>query len=113
MYKLHEEQRLSIRIMHRILQEIKAGIYQDLSRLPPEVEIAETLMRRRERDTSTKADIHERDDGYLQKCREVAQQAADYFGWTRVSCVRDGKLRSIEDIHEELYARIKSCLEEV
>ena len=77
------------------------------------VEIAETLMRRRERDTSTKADIHERDDGYLHKCREVAQQAADYFGWTRVSCVRDGKLRSIEDIHEELYARVKSCLEEV
>lgn len=77
------------------------------------VEIAETLMRRRERDTSTKADIHERDDRYLHKCREVAQQAADYFGWTRVSCVRDGKLRSIEDIHEELYARVKSCLEEV
>ena len=72
------------------------------------VEIAETLMRRRERDTSTKADIHERDDGYLHKCRE-----GDYFGWTRVSCVRDGKLRSIEDIHEELYARVKSCLEEV
>ena len=77
------------------------------------VEIAETLMRRRESDTSTKADIHERDDRYLHKCREVAQQAADYFGWTRVSCVRDGKLRSIEDIHEELYARVKSCLEEV
>ena len=77
------------------------------------VEIAETLMRRRESDTSTKDDIHERDDGYLHKCREVAQQAADYFGWTRVSCVRDGKLRSIEDIHEELYARVKSCLEEV
>ena len=77
------------------------------------VEIAEALMRRRESDTSTKADIHERDDGYLHKCREVAQQAADYFGWTRVSCVRDGKLRSIEDIHEELYARVKSCLEEV
>ena len=77
------------------------------------VEIAETLMRRRESDTGTKADIHERDDGYLHKCREVAQQAADYFGWTRVSCVRDGKLRSIEDIHEELYARVKSCLEEV
>ena len=43
MYKLQEEQRLSVRIMHRILQEIKTGIYQDLSRLPPEVEIAETL----------------------------------------------------------------------
>ena len=44
---------------------------------------------------------------------EKMQQAADYFGWTRVSCVRDGKLRSIEDIHEELYARVKSSLEEV
>ena len=43
MYKLQEEQRLSVRIMHRILQEIKTGIYQNLSRLPPEVEIAETL----------------------------------------------------------------------
>ena len=77
------------------------------------VEIAETLMRRRESDTGTKADIHERDDGYLHKCREVARQAADYFGWTRVSCVRDGALRSIEDIHAELYTYVKSCLEEV
>ena len=77
------------------------------------VEVAETLMRRRESDTGTKADIHERDDGYLHKCREVARQAADYFGWTRVSCVRDGALRSIEDIHEELYTYVKSCLEEV
>ena len=74
------------------------------------VEIAETLMRRRERDTSTKADIHERDDGYLHKCREVAQQAADYFGWTRVSCVRDGKLRSIEDIHSEIWALVEKEL---
>ena len=77
------------------------------------VEIAESLMRKRESDTGTKADIHERDDGYLHKCREVAQQAADYFGWTRVSCVRDGRLRSIEDIHEELYAHVQSCLEEI
>ena len=76
------------------------------------VEVAETLMRRRESDTGTRADIHERDDGYLHKCREVARQAADYFGWTRVSCVRDGKLRPIEDIHEELYEYVKKCMEE-
>ena len=37
------------------------------------VEVAETLMRRRESDTGMKADIHERDDGYLHKCREVAR----------------------------------------
>ena len=76
------------------------------------VEIAETLMRKRESDTGTKADIHERNDKYLHQCREVARQAADYFGWTVVSCVKDGKLRSIEDIHEELYSYVKKCLEE-
>ena len=56
------------------------------------VEIAETLMRKRESDTGTKADIHERNDKYLHQCREVARQAAAYFGWTVVSCVKDGKL---------------------
>ncbi len=76
------------------------------------VEIAQSLMRKREADTGTKADIHERNDAYLQKCREVAQQAAAYFGWTVISCVQDGKLRSIEDIHAEAYRHVKQCLEE-
>lgn len=76
------------------------------------VELAETLMRKRETDTGTSADIHERNDAYLRKCRAVARQAAEYFGWTVISCVRDGALRSIEDIHEEAYAHVKRCLEE-
>lgn len=76
------------------------------------VEVAESLMRKRESDTGTKADIHERDDGYLRRCRAVAQQAAAYFGWVTVSCVRDGALRSVEDIHEEIYSHVKKCLEE-
>ena len=76
------------------------------------IEMSEALMRKRESDTGTKADIHERDDAYLHKCREVARQAAAYFGWTTVSCVRDGMLRTIEDIHEELYTYVKACLED-
>ncbi len=76
------------------------------------IEMSEALMRKRESDTGTKADIHERDDGYLHRCREVAKQAAAYFGWTTVSCVKDGQLRTIEDIHEELYIYVKACLED-
>lgn len=76
------------------------------------VEMSEALMRKRESDTGTKADIHERDDEYLHRCREVAKQAAAYFGWTTVSCVKDGQLRTIEDIHEELYTYVKACLED-
>ena len=74
------------------------------------VELSEQLMRKREQRTGTKADIHERDEEYLKKCREVARQAAAYYGWRRVSCVKDGALRSIEEIHEEIYAIVTSCL---
>ena len=74
------------------------------------VELSEQLMRKREQRTGTQADIHERDEEYLKKCREVARQAAAYYGWRRVSCVKDGALRSIEEIHEEIYAIVTSCL---
>ena len=76
------------------------------------VEMASALRHRREQDTNTKADIHEMDEAYLRRCRETAREAADYYGWTVVNCVKDGTLRSIEDIHEEIYARVKACLEE-
>ena len=72
---------------------------------------AEELMRRREEQTHTMADIHERNDGYLRQCRATAAEAAGFYGWTVVPCARDGVLRSIEEIHEEIYAHVKKCME--
>lgn len=76
------------------------------------VELSEQLMRKREQSTGTHADIHERDEDYLKKCRDVALHAAEYYGWRTVSCAKDGVIRSVEDIHEEVYAIVKSCLED-
>ena len=76
------------------------------------VELSEQLMRKREQSTGTQADIHERDEDYLKKCRDVALHAAKYYGWRTVSCAKDGAIRSVEDIHEEVYAIVKSCLED-
>ena len=76
------------------------------------VELSEQLMRKREQSTGTQADIHERDEDYLKKCRDVALHAAKYYGWQTVSCAKDGAIRSVEDIHEEVYAIVKSCLED-
>ena len=42
----------------------------------------------------------------------MGRLAADYYGWTVISCVRDGKIRSIEDIHEEIYRHVRHCLED-
>lgn len=76
------------------------------------IEFTEQLMRHREQATGTHADIHEQDLDYLKTCRKTAAEAADFYGWTRIACVRDGVLRSIEDIHEEIYQLVKHCLEE-
>lgn len=75
-------------------------------------DFTEKLMRRREQDTHTHADIHEQDLSYLAACRETGRDAARYYGWTVIECVRDGKMRSIEDIHEEIYRRVAKILEE-
>ena len=75
-------------------------------------DFTEKLLRHREQDTNTKADIHEKDMAYLATCRETGRAAAAYYGWTVISCVRDGQMRSIEDIHAEIYALVKKCLEE-
>ena len=75
-------------------------------------DFTEKLLRAREQDTHTKADIHEKDTQYLATCRRMGAFAADYYGWTVISCVRDGKMRSMEDIHEEIYRHVRNCLED-
>ena len=74
-------------------------------------DFTEKLLRHREADTNTTADIHEKDMSYLATCRETGRRAAAFYGWTTISCVKDGEMRSIEDIHEEIYRHVKNCLE--
>ncbi len=75
-------------------------------------DFTEKLMRGRESATGTKADIHEKDMAYLATCRETGRAAAEFYGWKVISCVKDGEMRSIPDIHEEIYRYVKACLEE-
>ena len=75
-------------------------------------DFTEKMMRSREAATNTKADIHEQDLSYLATCRRTGRAAAAFYGWTVIDCVRDGAMRSIEDIHEEIYRHVMVCLEE-
>ena len=74
-------------------------------------DFTEKMMRQREHDTNTKADIHEKDMQYLATCRQTGRAAAQYYGWTVIQCVKDGQMRSIDDIHQEIYNHVKKCLE--
>ncbi len=73
-------------------------------------ELTGKMLRSREEKTHTLADIHEQNMDYLRLCRSTGLQAAHYYGWTIINCAADGKMRSIEDIHNEILELVKDCL---
>lgn len=75
------------------------------------IDLACQLMRGREQDTNTKADIHEQDVDYLKKCRQMALDAAKFYGWTVISCAQNGQIRNMQDIHDEIMTHVTACLE--
>ena len=75
-------------------------------------DFTEKMMRSREAATNTHADIHEQDLAYLATCRRMGRAAASFYNWTVIECVRDGAMRSIEDIHEEIYRLVAASLED-
>lgn len=63
------------------------------------------LLRSREAATHTQADIHELDTGYLAACRDCALEAARVLGWQVIPCMEGDRLRSIEEIHQDILDR--------
>ena len=91
---------------HMELPKPDIVIYLDVS-----TELTGKMLRSREQATNTHADIHEQNMDYLRLCRNTGLQAAAYYGWTVINCEKDGEMRSIEDIHNEIFALVQSCLE--
>lgn len=75
-------------------------------------DFTEKMLRHREQATNTKADIHEQDMSYLATCRQTGRAAAKHYGWTTIRCVENGAMRSMEDIHQEIYRHVLNCLED-
>ena len=74
-------------------------------------DFTEKMLRGREAATNTQADIHEQDMAYLATCRQCGREAAAYYGWKVIQCVKDGAMRTMEDIHNEIYTAVRQCLE--
>ena len=73
-------------------------------------EAARQLMRRREQQTNTQADIHERDGEYLRRCRESAREIAEALGWVIMECAAGGMPRPPEAIRRDVAAAAAECL---
>ena len=51
----------------------------------------------------SKKDIHESDSEYLAKTYLNACRISEKYDWKRIECITDSCLRSIDDIHNEIY----------
>ncbi len=51
-------------------------------------------------------DIHEADEAYLTRAYETACAVAAEQGWIRISCAKGDRIRTVEEIHREILARL-------
>lgn len=55
-------------------------------------------------------DIHESNVEYLFKCYENALDIADKYEWNKITCVENDRLRTIDEIHEDVYSIVKKYI---
>lgn len=64
--------------------------------------IAEMRKTRKQSD-GIQNDIHERNLDFMKKVYDNAMFIADYLKWSKIKCNKGKKMRSIEEIHEDIY----------
>ncbi len=79
--------------------------------MPPE--LALRLLRQRDNKTTGREekDIHEKDPGFLLDSYRNSCRLALKYGWHAVDCSREGTLKDVAEIHEEVYALVKRAIQ--
>lgn len=79
--------------------------------MPPEY--SQQLMANRENKMTgeSKKDIHESNFDYLKKSYTNAMDVVSTYNWPVINCVEEGRILSIDEIHEKVYAEVKKGLE--
>lgn len=73
-------------------------------------DFASTL--RKNRDTEgIEGDINEKDNTFLDKVYDNSLYVADKYNFKVIECSKDGKLRSIDDISEEIYEIVRKIVD--
>ena len=70
-------------------------------------DVSQKLLTGRYKGDETKKDIHESNLRYLLRCRTSAVWATEHLSWTTVQCSAGGRMRTIEDISDEIFSLIK------
>lgn len=65
-------------------------------------DVSQKLLSGRYHGDNSQKDIHERDWEFQRRCRQCALYAAGLLEWKVVSCAREGQMRTVEEISEEI-----------
>lgn len=73
--------------------------------LSADLDAVNEMRRKRKLDVgeAVEGDIHENDLSFMKLVYDSAMFVADYFDWDVVECTSNGKMKSIEEISEEVY----------
>jgi dTMP kinase len=94
------------------LEYVKMGLPEPDLVIYLDVDIETSLrrMKHRQEGTNTKADIHEKDVAYLERCLRTADKAAEHYGWKRIPFMKDGLERETDEKNDEIYSIILETL---
>ncbi|HOB26075.1 MAG TPA: deoxynucleoside kinase [Bacilli bacterium] len=70
-------------------------------------DLATELRNARKENEGIKKDIHESNLEFMKMVYENSLFIADYLNWSKVECSKNGEMRSINDINNEVYERIR------
>ncbi len=79
--------------------------------LDVDVETSLSRMAQRRAEDGSKADIHEKDPGYLERCLQLGHKAAAHYGWTVIDFKDGDRMREVEEKAEEIYQIVKQVLD--
>ena len=73
--------------------------------------VSQRLMTARYHGDESKKDVHEKDQEYLARSRRAAEYCAARLGWQTIHCTAGDRMRSIEEIQQEVLGLAHAALE--
>lgn len=78
--------------------------------MPPEYSNKLIIDRNNKFTGNEKKDIHERNYEYLKQCYDNSLYIAKRYKWNKIKCIEDNKVKTIDEIHEQIYNLVKMQL---
>ena len=78
--------------------------------MPTEYSLKLMENRKNKFDATAKKDIHESNKEYLKECYDSACEIAKEYNWEEIKCVKEGSIRTREDISNEIFEIVKKIV---